>query len=544
MVVAIIGKISHSPAQLLAELGRAALCVLDTETTGLGRTDRILSVGVRTAGTNHILFTSHCCETSIRRHAVSDQQLRQALEPLSRPDLVICGHNLLPFDALMLRKEGIEIGGEIRDTLLLLRLLDQDRGRDQGHGARLDLRTSGGPTPLNYRLKDIGRQLCGIKPMYTPSTTMQFVPYRKHTIYLAHDLAVTEAVYEHIWPQIDFGLQLHYRQFMLPVATMLLDLTELGAPADEEFIARQARKLAALMDAISAEHARQTHITLDDLLEWPLRKLLYKQYKLPVIKGPTWKGSVDAETISRLAEIADNPQVKRSLELIAGHRRAKSLLTRLVSYRPHIVDGRIHASFSLRQATGRVSSHDPNLQQLAKAKKIMPGTRFQTVVQSRNLLAAPAGRLLVGADLGQADVRVLAHEIASCSTSTDELRLQLLARRLEALPEIEPYRRQCDCVNPDWPGGSPDPPPEFVPGMPSRLVDDFRIGVVGDFYARVASNITGRTIADDAPERDAFKTLLLGLINGMTTAGLRKRLRCTKEQAKSTLLHSRRHIRR
>ena len=123
-------KVSHSPRQCLTALARTVgPVVVDLETTGLHRCDQIVSAGLLVDGIAYILFarSSHVSVTNLPLDA-----FREAIRPLEeRKDLVIIGHNFL-FDLRFLLREGIRVGGDIHDTLKLLRLLDQDRGGERG----------------------------------------------------------------------------------------------------------------------------------------------------------------------------------------------------------------------------------------------------------------------------------------------------------------------------------------------------------------------------------------------------------------------------
>ena len=76
----------------------------------------------------------------------------------------------------MLQREGIPCTAEARDTLGLLRLLDQDRRANKEAAGRIDLAHPQRPTPLNYRLKDVAAHILGIKPFYTPDKNMNWWP--------------------------------------------------------------------------------------------------------------------------------------------------------------------------------------------------------------------------------------------------------------------------------------------------------------------------------------------------------------------------------
>jgi hypothetical protein len=129
--------VSHDPRACREALARTAgPVVLDLETTGLRRWDQVVSAGLLIDGVAHLLF-ARSLAPGAPNLPVGD--FRAALEPLEREDLAIVGHNL-PFDLAFLRREGARVGGECRDTLKVLRLLDQDRGAGAAREARRDLR--------------------------------------------------------------------------------------------------------------------------------------------------------------------------------------------------------------------------------------------------------------------------------------------------------------------------------------------------------------------------------------------------------------------
>ena len=190
------------------------------------------------------------------------------------------------------------------------------------------------------------------------------------------------------------------------------------------------------------------------------------------------KQGLDSETLNNLASVAPTAEIRDSLELIRDYRRFASLKMRLATYAAAInpSDGRIHSSFDNRQSTGRISSSEPNLQQLAKVKTI----RGITVV-TRNLLVATPGYVLTAADTQQSDPRVLADVIARCPYSTNALVRMLQRQRAERL-DLGQYQSTLDaCRNPNFTGACQPLPPPFDPLAVHQLVEDFR-NPHGDLY--------------------------------------------------------------
>src|SRR5262249_14994161 len=142
--------------------------------------------------------------------------------------------------------------------------------------------------------------------------------------------------------------------------------------------------------------------------------------------GRRQQPSLDNDTLKRLADFTEDEKARTSLRMIQDYRQTTSLLVRLRSLPRHVDrgNGRVHSTFDDRQVTGRVSSTYPNLQQLAKPKTIA-GQEFR----NRNFLRATPGYELAVFDIGQADIRALAHMVESFGETADEHQRQLRAAR-------------------------------------------------------------------------------------------------------------------
>lgn len=536
-----IGSVSHCPQQLNFELLRTSYPVIfDCETTGLDvLSDHILSYGfrIRTGETirNYIIFTNHCKTLSIQPFIIKDGEIKNALNALTRRDLVLVGHNI-KFDLSMLRREGVKYFGEVRDTQTILKMLDQDRGFSSDKTAgRKDLRAPWRRTKwLDYRLKHVAAQICGIKPFFTPDC-LDGVNYEKHTKYLTYDLYVTELVYEKLWSRMLPKQKLFYKRLASPLTHLLCDLREVGVRADPDFMQKEIGRLTMWMARISKHHNELFGHCLSQS-DQQLRSLLFEIYGLP--KKQRKKGtepSIDSGTLASLVVAAANDEIRESLKLISAYRALNSQRQRLEGYLKEVrTDSRIHSSFDeAKQTSGRISSTNPNLQQISNTKVVLPGTRFEVTVKARNLLSATPNFILLGADIDQADIRMLAERIENCRLTTkkhlENLHRQRWSQLAAHLGKYNKFRTQC--FNKDFVVARPEPLPNFDPRKPSQLVADFR-NLTDDLYARIATNITGRTITKSDNARGIFKTVVLAQINGQSVGSLSKTLSCDLETAK------------
>lgn len=542
-------RINHDPLQCRLALERASFAVLDLETSGLGRIDRIISVGILIDQTAHILFVGSLA-ADVGNLAI--EEFRHTLEPLDRPDLTVVFHNAV-FDLGFLRRAGIQVNACCHDTLKLLRLLDQDRGpmmddRADVRQPRRNLQAPlGAKKILNYSLKDTVRQLLHVQMREFPGK-MQYANLRTHRHYLASDLLGTRKLYDLLTSRMPAPLMRYHDELVAPLTPILVEMGGLGIQADVDFIETEAAALDKLMAKLSAAHLEQYGIKLGmrraEEINW-----LYGSAKLnfPKVKWNRppgkWTPSLDHDAIDRLMDHANRRNLLRaagSLTLIHDYRLASSLVKRLRSLLKYVDrDGRLYSGFNDVQASGRISSTGPNLQQVAKKvgpaeeKRFLSEVAKDVTIASRNTLVASAGHVLVSYDCKQADVRVLADRVARCLATTQEHKQLLHAERLGRLPQIQEYLAFLKtCRNPDYRGHPPEPPPEFQPTQPDALLEDFRSP--GDFYGKAVERMLGRPPKDPA-ERNYFKPVILSVIYGKTKKGLAQTLKVSQEQAKAYL---------
>jgi hypothetical protein len=215
------------------------------------------------------------------------------------------------------------------------------------------------------------------------------------------------------------------------------------------------------------------------------------------------------------------------------YRRAASLLVGIKKLIPYCSprDGRIHTALRDTQASGRISSTKPNLQGLTK-----PRTAAGIEVVSRNALVASDGFTFCDFDIKQADVRVLAHQVATfpCQAETYLKRLQH-ARRESLKPQIGTYLDQLDAHrNKHYQSKHPVKVPDYNPAHPCALGAILKTAS-GDPYPEVAAKIIGCAIADvTKQERQAFKQVTLGMVNSITPTGLARQLNYGDDRAATT----------
>jgi DNA polymerase I-like protein with 3'-5' exonuclease and polymerase domains len=371
--------------------------------------------------------------------------------------------------------------------------------------------------------------------------SMAALPYQQHTCYLASDLIGTRALYEHLIDRLNSNHQLreYYDRLGAPLTPLLVAMTEYGFRADLDGINAERARVDAIRTEIETRHPIEHGASIAsnaDTARWlwtGLRLRPLPGHKVRDSRG-RWVPSLRSAHLKELAQLhRANPKVAGSLAIVSAHRKALDLRAKLGGLLQAVEsDGRIHTKLVDRQATGRVTSSSPNLQ--AISKETIVGTIYPSF-RPRNALVADPGYTLVAMDLAQADIRVLAHAVATFPTAHKDHLQVLRQRRLERLIEMEAWFQSLYALLPAYKNLQYRAPAkidtiEFDPLEGSGLARAFNDGAA-DFYTVAATAMLG-TPPKDKKERNFCKQTILGIVNGMGPGSLARRLKCDVETAK------------
>ena len=318
-----------------------------------------------------------------------DEALGRLARPLADAGLPKVGHDLKQA-ALVLDRHGVPLDGLDVDTLLASYLLDATRsGHDLG----------------NLALEEIGYKAIAVEEVVgkgVKAVSVADVPVEGVVDFAGERSDLALQVADRLAQRLaNDGLDTLYRDLELPLVPVLADLERAGVLLDTAALAAQSATMDARLSALQAEiHAlagepfninspRQLSAILFDKLQLPSRKRT----------GKTKAASTSVDVLEELALVHELPRQVlewRSLAKLKG--TYVDALPQLVN--PHT--GRLHTSFAQAvAATGRLSSHDPNLQNIP----------IRTAVgrEIRGAFTAPPGAALISADYSQIELRVLAH---------------------------------------------------------------------------------------------------------------------------------------
>jgi DNA polymerase-1 len=314
----------------------------------------------------------------------------EALRPvLEDAGVAKIGHDL-KFDALVLARHGVALGGLDLDTMIASYLVDANRAAPRLEDLALEHVTYKAQTEEEVR----GRGAKAVPFADLPAEAV--LDYACERADLAGQLApVLEAALA--------GERLTelYRTLELPLIPVLLDIERAGVLIDTAALGAQSRQ-------IEADLARRTR-RIHDLaggefnINSPkqLSEVLFDRLKLPIVKrtGAKRSASTDVEVLEELALVHELPR------LILDWRALQKLKGTYIDALPQLVDpatGRVHTSFNQAvAATGRLSSSDPNLQNIP--------IRTEVGREIRRAFIADPDHVLLSADYSQIELRVLAH---------------------------------------------------------------------------------------------------------------------------------------
>ncbi len=197
------------------------------------------------------------------------------------------------------------------------------------------------------------------------------------------------------------GLQRVYQEIELPLAPVLADMEEVGVRVDSNELARLSDQLAGQIEALTAEIHKLCGAEFNIQSPQQLGKVLFEQLKLPAPRK-YGKGKVYSTAVDVLEELAENHEAPRK---VLEFRQLTKLKGTYIDALPKLVNprtGRIHTTFDQAgTATGRLSSRDPNLQNIP--------IRSELGRQIRAAFLPEPGWKILSADYSQIELRLLAH---------------------------------------------------------------------------------------------------------------------------------------
>lgn len=376
--------------QWLAKLTEAELFAFDTETTHLDYT-KALVVGVSfaiEAGYAAYVPLAHSYPGAPQQ--LSRQWVLDQLKPLLESESARKVGQNLKYDANVLANHGISLAGICHDTMLQSYVLNSTASR---HNMDALAEKYLGQETIHY--EDVAGK--GAKQICFDQVSIELA-----APYAAEDADITLRLHQHIFPQLKQidSLATVYETIEMPLVPVLARMEQTGVLVDEQMLSQQSGELTASIKALETQAHEAAGQPFNLGSPKQIQEILYDKLGLPVLKKTPKGQPSTAESV--LQDLAVDFPLPR---LILEHRSLSKLRSTYTDKLPkqiNPVTGRVHTSYHQAvAATGRLSSSDPNLQNIP--------VRSEEGRRIRQAFIAEEGFTVMAADYSQIELRIMAH---------------------------------------------------------------------------------------------------------------------------------------
>ncbi len=432
----------------LQEMRASKTFAVDTETTSIDplRADLVgISLSCR-SGKAYYIPVGHTPDALTIFRDPDDLTTAEQVTPLPAPRVLELlrplledpafgkiGHNI-KYDLLVFDRHGIQLQGIAMDTMVASYLTDPSRLRHNLDEVSLQyLRLT--PTPIKEL---IGR---GAKAI-----TFDRVPVDRACEYACEDADYAWRLSEVFHPQLrERELEALFHEVEIPLITVLARMEKAGIAIDTELFDRLRVEIEARLKALEHEIFELAGEPFKINSPKQLQEILFEKLGLRTVRKTKTGYSTDVEVLEELAR--EHPLPEKILE----YRTLEKLRGTYVDALPKLIHpetGRIHTSFNQAvAATGRLSSSDPNLQNIPVRTELGRRIREGFVAGGPNLK-------LISADYSQIELRILAHlsgdkNLQAAFFMEQDVHRDTAARVFKTAPEkvSAEMRRQAKAVN-------------------------------------------------------------------------------------------------
>ncbi|WP_205439038.1 DNA polymerase I [Edwardsiella tarda] len=376
---------------LIARLQHVGCFAFDTETDSLDVLSANL-VGISCADAPGQAYYIPLAHDYLDAPAQLDREWVLArLQPLLEDEKVAKIGQNLKYDIGVMARHGIILRGVAFDTMLESYVLNSVAGRhdmDSLAARHLDHNT--------ITFEEVAGKGKG-------QLTFNQIPLEQASEYAAEDADVTLRLHQRLWPTLESeaGPRHVFCDIDMPLVPVLSRMERTGVLIDSAILGQHSQELAVRLSALE----QQAHTLADEPFNLSstkqLQSILFDKQQLPILKKtPGGAPSTNEEVLVELAEQGyELPQVILDYRTLA---KLKSTYTDKLPQMVSPLTGRVHTSYHQAvTATGRLSSSDPNLQNIP--------VRSDEGRRIRQAFIAPAGSKIVAADYSQIELRIMAH---------------------------------------------------------------------------------------------------------------------------------------
>lgn len=418
---------------MIEQLQHAGRFALDTETTSL------VAVQADLVGLSFSIAGGHGWYVPVgHRYLGAPEQLSrelvlERLRPLlENPELEKVGQNI-KYDALVLLQAGIRLEGIAVDTMVLS-YVTHPEAKSHGLDALAIEHLNHRMTPYSEVTGSGKKQIC-----------FSEVEVDKATRYAAEDADITWQLGERLLPElVNDQQQILFRDVEMPLVEVLTRMEWAGITIDADFLGKLSIQMSHQLDSLEQQIHSLAGGSFNINSPKQLGEVLFEKLQLPKGKKNKTGWSTNVEVLTSLA---DEHEIAA---LILSFRSTSKLKNTYADALPKMINpqtGRVHTSFNQAvTATGRLSSSDPNLQNIPI--RTPEGRRIREAFVPRQ------GWTLLSADYSQVELRVMAHmaDVAALKESFlagEDIHKRTASEIFNIFPELvtDEMRRQAKTIN-------------------------------------------------------------------------------------------------
>ena len=307
---------------------------------------------------------------------------------LENPEIKKIAQNA-KFDYSILANYGIKVNGIAFDTMLESYVLNSTERHDMDSMANRYLNHK---TITYDELTKVDKK----------KVTIDAIEVEKTTQYAAEDADITLQLHEKLWPELEKDQELTklFTDIEMPLAIVLAEMERTGVLVDAKQLNDYSIELAKQLIEIEAQLQSLAGEKFNPASPKQIQAILFDKHNLPVLKKtPKGDPSTSEEVLS---ELANEYELPRMILFYRGLAKLKNTYTDKLPLMISPIDHRIHTNYNqIGTITGRLSSNDPNLQNIPVRNE--EGRRI------RQAFIAPKGCKIISADYSQIELRIMAH---------------------------------------------------------------------------------------------------------------------------------------
>lgn len=371
------------------KLATSNLIAFDTETNNIDHFHaELVGISLSIAENEACYIPIHHHYLGVPKQLPLDEVIQKLKPIFENAKLKKVGQNV-KFDYSILANYGITVQGITYDTMLESYVLNSNDRHDLDHLAQKHLHVK---TITYDELTKVDKK----------KLTIDKIDIEHTTRYACEDADLTLTIHNKLWAQLkqDSKLTHLFNDIEMPLAIILANMERTGVLIDESLLHQYSTEIQSKLDQLEQQIHDLTGEKFNIASPKQLQVILFEKNQLPVIrKTPKGDPSTNEEVLS---ELANDYELPRLILEYRGLAKLKNTYTDKLPLMISRIDHRVHTNYNqIGTVTGRLSSNDPNLQNIP--------VRNEEGRKIRQAFIAPKGYKIVSADYSQIELRIMAH---------------------------------------------------------------------------------------------------------------------------------------